>query len=397
VLREIVALRAVGRDVRPYAIRRTAPADLLSPVDRSEFARTRSILPARPREIARALTRLLRRPGGAAALAAGARTAWALRPPGARGALWQGFYLAEAVLLWDDADRHGIRHLHAHFANVASDVALLSAELGTALDPDDPWTWSFTMHGASDFWDVRLHRLRQKVASAAFVVCISDFARASVMANSAPEHWDDLHVVRCGVDLAAFTTARAERPADDPLRILNVGRLVPVKGQRMLVELAAGLRDRGIDAEVVIVGEGAERPALEALIREHGLEDRVLLRGALGQDAVPGELARADLFVMPSFAEGLPVSAMEAMAAGVPVVAPRFTGLPELVDDGVTGRLVTPARLDELVEAVAGLAVDPAGRERIAAAARRTVEQRFDVAQEAVRMAALFARYAARG
>jgi glycosyltransferase involved in cell wall biosynthesis len=299
------------------------------------------------------------------------------------------------VLLWHAARRLGIRHLHAHFANVASDVALLTATLGSAVEPQRPWTWSFTMHGSADFWNVEANRLPQKTEQATFVACISDFARSQLMAHGPSAGWDRLHVVHCGVHPGDYDRAPAPAGPHGPLRLVTVGRLVPVKGQALLVDVAERLRARGIDAEVTIVGDGPERGALEAAIREHDLEERVRLTGAVGQDRVPGYLARSDVFVLPSFAEGVPVSAMEAMAAGLPVVASRVTGVPELIRDGVNGRLVTVARVEELVDAVAELARDPDLRRRLGEAARATVAEEFDVVREAARLRELFARYAA--
>lgn len=317
--------------------------------------------------------------------------AWNLRRPGFHGTLWQAFYLAEAVLLADLCRRARVRHVHAHFANVASDVALLARIVGST--PEEPWTWSFTMHGPADFWNIDALRLPQKVMDATFVACISDFARSQLMAFTAPDVWSRLQIVRCGLEAArtaphesSLAIGTPERPA----RILNVGRLAPVKGQTLLVELAGELRDRGFDIEVTIVGDGPNRAVIEREIALRGLGAYVTLTGALGQDKVAALFAQADLFVLASFAEGVPVVAMEAMASGVPVVATRVAGIPELIEDGVSGRLGTPGRLDELVDAVDEMISDPELRVRCARNAATTIRDRFDVDIEAQKLAALF-------
>jgi glycosyltransferase involved in cell wall biosynthesis len=140
---------------------------------------------------------------------------------------------------------------------------------------------------------------------------------------------------------------------------------------------------------VVIVGEGPERAALEALARDLGVGDRLALPGAVGQDEIGSWFASADIFCLPSLAEGLPVVLMEAMASGLPVVAPRLMGIPELVEDGVSGTLVTPGRVDELADALAGQLADPDRRRRMGAAGRERVLAEFEVSECARQVAEL--------
>ncbi len=387
VLREVLALRRLGVDVHTFSVRRTSPGDLLSDADRAEAARTHHLLPTTAWRVLRATGRLLANRRGRTGLGAAAREAWRLRRPGARAALWQGFYLVEAILLHDECARRSIRHIHAHFANVASDVALLTAALGTAPAPDGPWTWSFTMHGPAEFWNVREHRLAEKVQSASFVACISEFARSQLMSLSPEATWQRLHVVHCGVEPGAYGRERpAALPGDGRARLVTIGRLVPAKGQLLVVDVVAALRGRGIEVCAEIIGEGPARPDLERRIHELGLDGCVTLAGAISQDEVPGRLQAATVFVLPSFAEGVPVVAMEAMALGVPVVASRIAGIPELIEDGVSGLLTTPSRIDEVVDATERLIRDPELRARIVAAGREAVASGFDVSAQARRL-----------
>jgi colanic acid/amylovoran biosynthesis glycosyltransferase len=391
VLREVLALRRLGVDVHPFTVHRSPPESLLSELDRDEAARTHHLLPATARQLLAAFARLLVTRRGAAALSAGAREAWTLRRPGARAALWQGFYLAEAVLLWAECSRRSIRHVHAHFANVASDVALLTATLGTARDPGHPWSWSWTMHGPSDFWNVRDRKLAEKAEKARFVACISDFARSQLMGLTHPSQWDRLHVVHCGIDPSTYGRGElSDRPPADGLRLVTVGRLAPVKGQVQIVDAVHALRERGLEVSAEIVGEGPSRPDIEQRIGELGLAGIVTLPGALGQDRVPARLRAATVFLLPSFAEGVPVVVMEAMAVGTPVVTSRVSGIPELVEDGVSGLLTTPSRIDELVAALERLLRDPELRARLAAAGRVKVAAEFDVNDQARRLVRLF-------
>ena len=367
--REVRGLRRRGAEVTTFAIRPTSSEDLRTDVDQEEAATTVAVLPATagqvldahlaalrasPGRYLRTLLRALRLSGG-----------------GLRSTLWQLFYFAEAGLLWRALDGRGIRHVHAHFANVASDVALLGAALG-----GPGWSWSFTMHGPTEFDDVTAYRLREKVRDARFVACIGDYCRSQLMKLVEPELWPKLSIVRCGVDAARFVPVdRTGRGG--PLQLLCLGRLVPDKGQGVLVEAVAQLVERGIDVRLTLAGDGPDRAALERRVRDLGLADAVRFVGAVGQDRVLELYAEADVFCLASFAEGIPVVLMEAMARGLPVVTTRIMGVPELVLDGSTGLLVAPGRAAPLATAIETLAADPDRRARLGQAAATFVADEF--------------------
>jgi colanic acid/amylovoran biosynthesis glycosyltransferase len=150
------------------------------------------------------------------------------------------------------------------------------------------------------------------------------------------------------------------------------------------------LVDRGIDASATIVGDGPRRAHLEGLAGELGLGARVLFTGAVGQHEIPRYYAEADAFCSSSFAEGLPVVLMEAMATSLPVVATRIAGIPELVEDGVNGLLVPPARPDALADALASLAASPARRREMGQNGRDKVVAEFAVDDAAAALRPLF-------
>jgi glycosyltransferase involved in cell wall biosynthesis len=247
------------------------------------------------------------------------------------------------------------------------------------------------MHGPTELYDVPGHRLAAKARAADFVVCISDFARSQLMGLLDEDGWDRLHVVHCGIDPDEYRPDPA--PAGTP-RVLCVGRLVPEKGQAVLVDAIARLRERGVPVECTLVGEGPSRPALETAIRARGLDGAVELAGAVSQDEIRAHYAAADVFCLPSFAEGVPVVLMEAMAMEIPVVTTRIAGIPELVADGVDGVLVAPGRPDELADALARLAGAPDERRRLGAAGRRAVLERYDIRAIGPALRALFERHA---
>jgi glycosyltransferase involved in cell wall biosynthesis len=373
IQREVAALRGFGLDVDTVAIRRAAPDEALSRADKAEAEATYAILPARPWHLARAHANALRYPR---AYRATLNRAFRLAPRGLRGRLWQLFYFGEAVVLWDHARRRGVEHLHAHFANVGSDVALLAATLGRETGRG-PRTWSMTMHGSTEFYDVSAFRLPEKVRDARFVACVSDFTRSQLMLHSEEEHWPKLALVRCGVDPQAFG-AVARDGASGALRVLVVGRLVSGKGYSLLLEALADVVARGRDVTLEIVGEGPAGEALRARAAELGVEERVRWLGAVGQDEIRRHYEEADAFCLPSFAEGVPVVLMEAMAMQLPVVATRIAGIPELIEDGVSGLLVAPARAGELAEALDRLAASPELRSDLGRAGREAVMAGYD-------------------
>jgi glycosyltransferase involved in cell wall biosynthesis len=380
IQREVRALRARGVDVATFAVRRASRADALSAADREELATTHSILPAGPELPCAHLRALLRHPG---AWAGTLLRALRLTPGTPRGTLWQGFYFAEAVSLWNELSRRGIRHVHAHFADVASDVALLATDLGNRVDGGG-WSWSLTIHGPGQLHGERESRIAAKVADAAFVACVSDHLRSQLMLVADPAHWDSLHLVRTGVDPASF---RPNRNGDASKRLLTVARLVPGKGLDVLIDALARLKRRGVAVEAEIVGDGPDRERLAARVQKLGLDGHVRLLGPASQERVREHYAGATLFCLPSFSEGVPVVLMEAMAMELPVVATRITGIPELVDEGASGFLVPPGRPDLLADSLErALRAAPAERQAMGAAGRARVEAEFDQAQSAERL-----------
>jgi len=388
IAREVEALRRRGTDVCTMSIRRAPPGQLLTEADRNAAAETFSILPVASSRLLSAHWRAVQT--HPVRYVSTLLLALRLSSGGARAALWQLFYFVEAMILWDECRRRGVSHVHAHFANVASAVAMLAASFAS----DDGLTWSFTMHGPTEFDDVSRFAIAEKVRSARFVACISDYCRSQLMKLVEPAFWPRLDVVHCGLDFAAIESAPLddrERSGPSQLTILCVGRLVPDKGQLLLLEAAAELRRRDVDLHLDLVGDGPARPALETAVRRLGLSSSVSLHGSLGQDQVSALYETADVFCLPSFAEGVPVVLMEAMARALPVVTTRVAGVSELVDDQVSGAIVSAGRVDLLVQALEQLELDPGRRARWGRAGRRKVQRYYDVNESARRLAELFA------
>jgi colanic acid/amylovoran biosynthesis glycosyltransferase len=382
VLGEVLGLRRNGIEVHTFAIRRSSPEEVLSTADREAFESTYSVLPVRPWHLLRAHARALVR--GPRAYFWALLGALRLGGLDLRALLWQLFYFGEAMVVWDQCDRRDVRHLHVHFPNVGADVAMIVARYG-----GDGWSFSLTLHGPTELYDVREHNLAEKVRRARFAICVSHYMRSQLMTLVEREHWPKLHVLRCGIDTERFSPPASERPPNATPTVLAVGRLDARKGHVLLVEALGRMADDGDQAHVVIVGEGPERPLLELLAGDLGVSDRLTLPGAVGQDEIGSWFREADLFCLPSLAEGVPIVLMEAMASGLPVVAPRLMGIPELVEDGLSGTLVTPGEADELAAALRAQLADADVRRSMGEAGRRRVLAEFEVGECTRRVAEL--------
>ncbi len=188
--------------------------------------------------------------------------------------------------------------------------------------------------------------------------------------------------------------ARSNGDRDDsrPTEILCVARLAPVKGHAILFQAIAELSLRGHAVNVTLAGDGPLREELHRLAEVLGIQGHVRFLGNVGQDVIHTHYASADIFVLPSFAEGVPVVLMEAMAARCPVIATRIAGIPELIEHGVTGLLVNPGRPDFLADAVERILVNPRAAERMALAANEKVRRDFNMNTVAPQLAAIFKR-----
>jgi colanic acid/amylovoran biosynthesis glycosyltransferase len=377
IRREVEALRALGVEVHTFSTRPSETASGFGPADELAARSTTYLLPVSAGFLVRShLRALVRAPSGyLRTLAATLRGS----PGGVRNHLWRLFYFAEGIMLWAHCRARGVSHVHAHFANVGADVARVAARFGASDPRGGPWSWSFTMHGATEFYDVIEHDLAAKATDADAVLCISDYCRSQLMYLTDPPAWERFHVVHCGVDLDAFRPVE-RHPGSGPLRVLSVGRLSASKGFQVLVEAVAELVRRGVDLELTIAGEGPDRRDIEKLVAELGVGDRVRLPGMVPPNEVRGYYDAADVFCLSSFAEGVPVVLMEAMACGLPVVSSAITGVPELVEQGVNGLLVPPARPDLLADALGEL-TDPDRRSTLGAAGRSKVRSSYDIAE----------------
>ena len=379
IRREVEALRELGWGIDTFSVRRPGADEAVSDADKAEADGTFYLLKQSPGAfLAANVATLLNRPGHYLATL---KLALGHRAPGARG-LFLGFaHFLESVLLARELKKRRTTHLHNHFANSAATVGLLASNLLGI-------RWSFTMHGISETDYPAGLMLGRKIEAAEFVACVSWFGRAQGMRLVQADHWHKMHVVRCGLP---FDRIPLKGPAEaNTPTMICVGRLSPEKGQPGLLRAFAALRAKHPELRLRLVGDGPDRASLEALAKELGLADAVSFAGRLPEEETLAEIARADLLVLPSFMEGLPIVLMEAMAVGVPVIASRVAGIPELVEDGKTGLLFTPSDWDELASRVDSLLGDKALQARLIERAKAKVASEFDTRKSAEQLAALF-------
>ena len=376
ILRELVALERRGVDFDVYSLQR--PRDPITIDDAIRLSATRTVYSG-------LLTR--------ATLGAFARAA--LRRPVALGravarslvdgrdrpaeAIKNLAVLPIAMHFGELGEARGVTHWHGHWANVPTSACWWLGRVRGA-------SWSAAIHGEDIFTPNRF--LATKLDAARFaVVCSGLFCRhlRENLGLAAPGR---VHLNYHGLDprvleRAGERIARA-RGAHEPLRLVSIGRLVPTKGHDTVLRALARLAREGVDATLELIGSGPEAAALGALAAAEGIEGRVRLRGALPFAEVIEALERADLFclaprMLPGQPpDGIPNVIAEAMALGLPVIATRVSAIPELVEDGVSGRLVEVDDAEALARAARELARDPARARRLAAAGRARVAELFD-------------------
>ena len=350
----------------PSASERSAPGAA------ERIARTVYLKPQMARAVLAYLRLLLRHP-----LATGRVTAAAMASAGGSlpRTVRRAAHLLQAALVAEEARRMGLDYLHAQFGLAPATIAWLASGLAAAAGRRLPF--GFTIHGFHDFVDSAETRLDLKARDAAQVLCVSDYTRSQLCLVTDPALWPRFHVARCGVDLAAFPY-REPPDQGEPPTVLAVGRLSSEKGFDVLIDALAQLKRSGAPQRLVLVGDGPLRASLERAARDSGVAELIEFAGELPPAEVRTRLEKADLFCLPSFSEGLPISIMEAMAVGVPVVTTWIAGIPELAEDGVTALTVPPARSDALAAALHRLASDTALRLRLSRGARSKVEEQHD-------------------
>jgi colanic acid/amylovoran biosynthesis glycosyltransferase len=291
-------------------------------------------------------------------------------------------YFTEALMVGRWMRAQELRHLHIHFATAAANVGLyVKCVFGTTL--------SLTVHGPDEFDNVGAQWLTEKIVAADFIFCIGLYARSQLMRLSEQKQWSKFDISPLGVDPMRFCPQRRV-VRTGIFHILCVGRLTPAKGQHILIAAACLLRNAGRQFRISMVGAGPDAESLKLAANAACLSGIIEFTGALNQTEVHHLYTQADAFVLPSFAEGIPVVLMEAMACGIPCISSRITGISELIRSDQEGFLLPPSDVPALADALAVLMDDVALRGRIGRFARARVEASYHLEKNIGQLVQLF-------
>jgi glycosyltransferase involved in cell wall biosynthesis len=379
IRREILALERRGIQVTRIALRgwNDEPVDQ---EDKIERERTRYVLrEGAPALLVAILRMLATRP---LRLLNALGMVWRVGRRADRPLLVHLVYLAEACRVATWLRAAGIQHLHAHFGTNSAEVAMLAHILGGP-------QWSFTIHGPEEFVKPRFIGLADKIRDCAFVVAISSFGRSQLYRLLKHQHWQKVKIVHCGLEPSFFSVSASPPPV--ARRLVCVGRLCEQKGQLLLIEATRRLAAAGVDFQLALVGDGEMRADIEALIRRYKLQAMIRITGRISSDKLHEEILAARALILPSFAEGLPMVIMEAMALRRPVISTFVAGIPELVHTGEHGWLVPAGDVEALMEAMEACLEAPA--EMLASmgeAANKRAFGRHNVEIQAAQLSTLF-------
>jgi len=381
-LREVIELRALGARIDVASVNvPDRPAEKLTAEERAEAAKAYYLKRHGPAGALGAIARtMLNHPGG---FVRGVGAVFRLGGADLKRLFYHCMYFAEALMVGVWMLRKGHRHLHVHLGSQAASVGMyVRIVFGVG--------FSITVHGPDEFYDAEAEHLTEKIAAADFICCISYFCRSQLMKCSPYSDWHKLVVCRLGVETHQFVP-QPVKAAPETFAILCVGRLVPAKGQHQLIDAVWRLVQQGHRVRLHLVGGGPDDGSLRRRAAEFEDEGIVVFEGPVNHDRIRALYAAADLFCIPSFAEGIPIVLMEAMASGIPCVTTQIAGIPELIRPGVDGLLVAPSDLDGLTEALAALMADADLRKRLSASARARVMEQYDLRLNVEKLAGIFA------
>lgn len=293
-------------------------------------------------------------------------------------------YLAEAVVVGRRMRQLGISHVHASFS---ATVALIAARIF-------PITWSFGVYGFGELHDPSASHLKERIESARFVRSNSKFGRGQLMLSCDRSQWPKLLYSPLGIEVADFVPTPANSTDSGVPRLLCVGRLSQEKGQALLLESVAALSAEGLRLQLHLVGDGPDRRWLENYARHLGLASSIVFEGWIDEAKLMALYSSADIFVLSSLAEGIPMVLIEAMALEKPCVAPRIAGIPELIDHGADGLLFAVADVEDLSQQIRTLLQSTELRLRMGKQGRQKVLREYDMARNTRQFAEILERAA---
>lgn len=379
IRREILALESLGLQVSRLSVRGW-DNPVADPIDETERQKTFYLLQNGVFDLVRAsIAVFTERP---LLFLKALRAAFSMGIRADRPVPFHLMYLLEACKALQWLRKQNIGHVHAHFGANSTEVAMMIRLLGGP-------TYSFTVHGPEEFDKPEFIGLGTKVEHCAFVVAITSYCRSQIYRWIPQTIWNKVKVVRCGIEPDFHRDLPDAFPGEP--RLVCVGRLCEQKGQLILLAAAARLKEQGVDLQLVLAGDGEMRPEIERQIDQLNLRNNVQITGWISSEQVREEILKSRAMVLPSFAEGLPVVVMEAMALRRPVISTYIAGMPELVIPGVNGFLCPAGDVNELAMLMETcLKADEGTLRELGDNAQRAVLEQHHILTEAGKLAALF-------
>ncbi|KKD35575.1 glycosyltransferase [Limnoraphis robusta] len=379
IRREILAVEATGIEVLRFSVR-SLEDELVDEADKQELAKTRFILNVGAIGLLFSVFWVkIRRP---LRFFSAIGLAFKIGQKSERGIFYHLIYLAEACVLLRWLLESNVEHIHVHFGTNSTTVAMLCRALGGP-------TYSFTVHGPEEFDKPQAINLTEKINNASFVVAISSFGKSQLYRWCDYKQWSKIKVVRCGVDHLFLEQSPVAIP-DEP-RFVCVGRLSEQKGHLLLVEAVSQLAAKGIKFKLIFVGDGELRHPIETLMSQLNLKDYIEITGWATNAEVREQILASQALVLPSFAEGLPVVLMEALALRRPALTTYIAGIPELVEPNKSGWLVPAGSIEALTEAMKTVLQTPREQlEEMGKYGAERVYHQHNITTEANKLAELF-------
>ncbi len=380
IRREILQLEKDGYEIERYALQANRD-ELVDPLDLAEYEKTRFVFYQSKIWIILIFFRtLLRAP---VKFVKTLLFTLKISHHSDRGLLIHLAYLVEACVIVHWQRQHRIEHIHAHFGTNSATVVMLARLLGGA-------PYSFTVHGPREFDFPEFIALKEKIIYSKFVVAISHFGRSQLYRWVPQEYWHKVKIIHCALDSKFFDESRP-LPDTSEKSLLYVGRLCPEKGAMLLLQALRQVIDQGYRCQLTLAGDGPIRVMLEQQIKALKLEDVVSISGWISSDTVKQYILDSQLLILPSFAEGLPVVLMEAMALKRPVITTYIAGIPELVKNGENGWLIPASNLEALTAAIVQAVQAPHEQlQRMGEAGHQAVFKEHNITTQALKLGQLF-------
>lgn len=377
IRREILALERQGFEILRLALRGWEN-ELPDAEDKAERVRTRHVLRGGVRAlILPTIATLLRSP---VRFMRAVRLAARMSHDSERPVAYHLVYIMEACRILDWVREFGAEWIHVHFGDNSTEIVMLARVLGGP-------PYSFTAHGPNEFQ--RHWGLDQKIHNSEFAVAISSYGRSQLYLRCEVADWAKVKIIHCGLEKSFYDVPSVPIPPGNA--IVCVGRLCAAKGQRLLLEAVGRLVDSGVPVKLVMAGDGPMRMELEQRIEQLGLGAHVRITGWISGEQVRSEILAARALVLPSFAEGLPVVLMEAMALRRPVLSTYIAGISELVRSGEDGWLFPAGSVEAMEQALRECLSMPVEElQEMGSSAFERVTRRHDIDIEASKLAALF-------